>query len=362
MESAPLLFDLGPPKPTTRQVADLIRSGGMEALTDAERRADAATYQEVRCRSALNPVKGMPFDWTLNPYRGCTHGCHYCYARRYHTQFELDAGDQFASVIFVKTNLVDVLKRELARPAWTRPLVALGTATDCYQPIEGHYKLTRRALEVFSEWRNPVSIVTKGPMVVRDTDVLQSFAGRADCSVYISIPCVDEAVSDALEPGTAPPLKRLRALRHLVDAGIHAGVLMSPIVPGISSKPALIERTVKAVADHGACFIGSNVMYLQDGTRDHFMRWLAQSHPELLEAYARLYPAKYPLSEYRGEVRNAVAAAKARHGYAPTAARRESRSREPKPAGPTAPGLLLETAPAPEESGRPRSRKKGMPD
>ena len=115
---APLLFDLGRSSPTTRQIADVIRAGGTEALTEAHRRADAATYQEVSCRSALNRVKGMPFEWTLNPYRGCTHGCHYCYARRYHSQFELGAGDEFASVIFVKTNFVEVLRRELANPSW----------------------------------------------------------------------------------------------------------------------------------------------------------------------------------------------------------------------------------------------------
>ena len=159
METAPLLFDLGRRKPTTREIADAIKtSGAAGALTEATRRADAATYQEVTCRSALNPVKGMPFGWTINPYRGCTHGCHYCYARRYHTQFELGAGDEFASVIFVKTNLVDVLRRELQRPSWGGEHVAIGTATDCYQPIEGHYKLTRRALQVFAEFSNPVGV------------------------------------------------------------------------------------------------------------------------------------------------------------------------------------------------------------
>src|SRR5262245_10434726 len=127
MESAPLLFDLGRPKPTTRQIADLVRHGGADALTDAVRKADAAKYQEVRCRSALNHVKGMPFTWTLNPYRGCTHGCHYCYARRYQLQFELDADDEFSSIIFVKTNVVDVLRKELRSPAWQRESVAVGT-------------------------------------------------------------------------------------------------------------------------------------------------------------------------------------------------------------------------------------------
>ena len=162
MEIAPLLFDLGQSNPTTRQVADLVRSGGADALTEATRRADAARYQEVRCRSALNAVKGMPFRWTLNPYRGCTHGCHYCYARRYHTQFELGAGDEFASVIFVKTNLAQVLRRELQRPRWTREMVAVGTATDCYQPIEGFYKLTRAALEAFCEFSALVNAAERG--------------------------------------------------------------------------------------------------------------------------------------------------------------------------------------------------------
>src|SRR5882757_6270201 len=129
MRSFPVLFDLAT-KPTTRDIADVVRTGGSAALTEAERRADQARYQEVRCRSALNPVRGMPFSWTLNPYRGCTHGCHYCFARRYHVQFELDSDDEFASVILVKRNFVDILQRELDRPSWTREQVALGTATD----------------------------------------------------------------------------------------------------------------------------------------------------------------------------------------------------------------------------------------
>jgi DNA repair photolyase len=303
VETAPLLFDLGKPRPTTRDVADLIRlGGGADALTDATRRADAARYQEVRCRSALNPVKGMPFEWTLNPYRGCTHACHYCYARRYHTQFELGADDEFASVIFVKTNFVEVLRRELQKPSWQRDYIAVGTATDCYQPIEGHYKLTRGALEALCEHRNPAGVVTKGPMIVRDKDVLVDLSKRAGCSVYISVPSVDEDVWRQLEPGTAPPMQRLRAVRELVDAGVRAGVLMNPIVPGISSRPALMERTMKAIADHGARFVGCNVMFLEGGTRDHFTRWLEAEHPELVDGYRTLYARKYASSSYRKEV------------------------------------------------------------
>ena len=220
----------------------------------------------------------MPFEWTLNPYRGCTHGCHYCYARRYHTQFELGADDEFASVIFVKTNFVEVLRRELQKPSWQGDYVAVGTATDCYQPIEGHYKLTRAA-------RGALRVPQPGGRRHQGTDdrARQGRAAgpvaRAGCSVYISVPCVDEDVWRQLEPGTAPPLQRLRAVRELVDAGVRAGVLMNPIVPGISSKPALIERTMKAIADHGARFVGCNVMFLEGGTRDHFMRWLDDGVP-----------------------------------------------------------------------------------
>jgi DNA repair photolyase len=316
MDFAPLLFDLGRSAPTTRQIADLVKSGGADALTDAVRRADAARYQEVRCRSALNPVKGMPFDWTLNPYRGCTHGCHYCYARRYQTQFGLGSDDEFASIIFVKTNVVEVLRRELQKPTWTREYVAVGTATDCYQPIEGHYKLTRGALEALCEAGNPTGIVTKGPMIVRDTDVLAQMTRGAGCTVYISVPTVDEDAWRQLEPGTAHPLQRLRAVRELTEAGVRAGVLMNPIVPGITSKPALLERTMKAIADSGARFVGCNVMFLEGGTRDHFMRWLAQEYPQLVDGYASLYARKYAPAAYRREVGTIVGDLRKKYGVA----------------------------------------------
>src|SRR5512141_1713227 len=229
MSEQPLIFDLGKRPPTVRAMALDIRQRGDAALDQAQRRADAARYQEVTCRSALNPVKGMPFNWTLNPYRGCTHGCHYCFARRYQTQFELGPGDDFSSVIFVKVNLVAILRRELDKPSWTREDVAVGTATDPYQPIEGHYKLTRRALEALLAARNPIGLVTKGPMVVRDADLLADIGRRYGCTVYVSVPTVDEDAWRALEPGTAHPLQRLRAVRALRDAGVDAGVLMSPV-------------------------------------------------------------------------------------------------------------------------------------
>jgi DNA repair photolyase len=309
-----VLFDLGAGKPTTRQIADIVKNGGTAALTEAERRADAARYQEVTCRSALNRVKGMPFEWTLNPYRGCTHGCHYCFARRYHVQFELDSDDEFASIILVKTNFVDVLKRELDKPTWTREQVALGTATDPYQPIEGHYRLTRGAIQALARARTPVGLVTKGPMVVRDRDVLLELTRAASCTVCMSVPTVDEEAWRILEPGTAHPLQRLRAVRELVDAGINAGVLMAPIVPGFSSSRDKLERTIKAIADHGARFVGCNVMYLQDGTRTHFMKFIAREFPAMAPRFERLYARKYPPDHYREEVRAMVRMLQQRYG------------------------------------------------
>jgi DNA repair photolyase len=310
----PLFLDLGAPKPTTRDIADTIRHGGIAALTEAERRADDARYQEVACRSALNAVQGMPFNWTLNAYRGCTHGCHYCFARRYHAQFEMNSDDEFASVILVKKNVAGVLRRELDRPSWARQLVAVGTATDPYQPIEGHYRLTRECLTVFAAARTPIGLVTKGPMIVRDRDVLLDVTRAAAATVCMSVPTVDDDAWRTLEPGTAHPLQRLRAVRELVDAGINAGVLMAPIVPGFSSSRAKLERTVKAIADHGARFVGCNVMYLQDGTRSHFMNFLAREFPSMRPRYERLYARKYPPDSYRKEVQGMVRVLQQRYG------------------------------------------------
>jgi DNA repair photolyase len=312
MDRQPLIFDLGR-RPTTRTVALRIREEGDGGLDEAQRRADAARYQEVTCRSALNRVEGMPFRWTLNPYRGCTHACHYCFARRYQTQFELGPGDDFSSVIFVKTNLVDVLRRELDKPGWMREQVALGTATDPYQPIEGHYKLTRGALEALIAGRTPIGLVTKGPMVVRDADLLRELGRAAGCTVYVSIPTVDENAWRALEPGTAPPLQRLRAVRQLRDAGVNAGVLMAPVVPGFTTQPARLEATIKAVADHGAAFMGANLLYLKGGTRDHFMGFLAREYPQLVEGYNRLYAGAYAPPDYVKAVRSMIDSIQERH-------------------------------------------------
>src|SRR5262245_32828912 len=307
------LFELGPKPPTTKAIALQVRERGPESLDQAQRRADDARYQEVTCRSALNPVKGMPFNWTLNPYRGCTHGCHYCFARRYQTQFELGFGDEFSSLIFVKVNFADVLRRELDKPSWTRELVALGTATDPYQPIEGHYRLTRRAIEALIAARTPVGVVTKGPMIVRDADLLRQLSSVAKVTVCLSVPTVDEEAWRALEPGTAHPLQRLRAVRVLRDAGVNAGVLMAPVVPGFTTQTAKLEATIKAAVDHGAAFMGANLLYLKGGTKDHFMGFLAQEFPEMVQGYRRLYPGAYASPAYAATVRGLIDTLQQRH-------------------------------------------------
>ncbi|HET7696534.1 MAG TPA: radical SAM protein [Vicinamibacterales bacterium] len=307
------LFELGRKPPTTKMIALQVRERGAASLDEAQRRADAARYQEVTCRSALNPVKGMPFAWTLNPYRGCTHGCHYCFARRYQTQFELGPGDEFSSLIFVKVNFPDVLRRELDKPTWTREQVALGTATDPYQPIEGHYKLTRRTIEALIAARTPVGIVTKGPMIVRDADLLAELSRVAKCTVCMSVPTVDEDAWRALEPGTAHPMQRLRAVRALRDAGVNAGVLMAPVVPGFTTNSAKLDATVKACADHNAAFVGANVLYLKGGTKDHFMGFLRHSFPEMVAGYERLYPGAYAPAEYVESVRALIEMIQQRH-------------------------------------------------
>jgi DNA repair photolyase len=342
----PLIFDLGKRPPTMRALALRIRDEGTgSALDEAQLRADAARYQEVTCRSALNAVKGMPFNWTLNPYRGCTHACHYCFARRYQTQFELGPDDHFSSVIIVKINLVEVLRRELDKPSWIREQVAVGTATDPYQPIEGHYKLTRRSLEALRDGRTPIGLVTKGPMVVRDADLLADIGRRFGCTVYMSVPTVDEDAWRALEPGTAHPLQRLKAVRTLRDAGVNAGVLMAPVVPGFTTQPAKLEATIKAIADHGAAFMGANLMYLKEGTRDHFMGFLSKEYPEMVESYNRLYAGAYAKPDYIKAVRSMIDTLQQRHEIR----RRKPRNGESVPQEADDPEVEKEEA-APEQA------------
>ncbi|MEX0674835.1 MAG: radical SAM protein [Gaiellaceae bacterium] len=248
-----------------------------------------AEYREEPCRTALNRVRGMPFAWSLNPYMGCVHQCTFCYVRAFEQRADRPADHRYGQSIRVKVNVVDVLRRELARASWQGEEIAIGAATDPYQPAEGRYRLTRGCLEALAETANPFSLITRGPLVVRDVDVLQEAARRADVSVTFSVPTLDNEVWRRTEPGTAPPRQRLRALKTLVDAGVKAGVGMAPILPGLSDRPEQLAEVVRAAREAGATNVWCNVLYLRPGTREHFLSCLAEDWPELLPTYERLY-------------------------------------------------------------------------
>ncbi len=258
-------------------------------------------YREEPCRSALNRVKGMGFKWSLNPYMGCVHRCTFCYVRAFERRADRPSDDRYGRSIRVKTNVADVLRRELARPSWKREIVAIGAATDPYQPAEGRYRLTRACLEVLRDAANPVRIITRGPMIMRDVDVLAELAARADLAVTFSIPTLDEDVWQRTEPGTAHPRQRLRALSALVEAGVRASVGMAPILPGISDRPEQLAEVVRAAREAGACGIWTGVLYLKPGTREHFLESLAAEWPELLPRYEELYGRRAYLSAKQTE-------------------------------------------------------------
>ena len=246
-------------------------------------------YREEPCKVALNRVKGMPFDWSLNPYMGCAHRCTFCYVRAFERRADRPSDGRYGRSIRVKVNVAEVLRTELARRTWVGDGIAIGAATDPYQPAEGRYKLTRSCLEALRDAWNPFSLITRGPMIVRDVDVLAEASRRADVSVTFSVPTVDEDVWRTTEPGTAPPGQRLRALKTLVEAGVRASVGMAPLLPGLSDHPRSLERVVAAAREAGACGIWANMLYLRPGTREHFLECLARDWPELLPDYERLY-------------------------------------------------------------------------
>jgi DNA repair photolyase len=258
-----------------------------------------AEYREEPCRSALNRVRGMPFAWSLNPYMGCAHRCTFCYVRAFEARADRPWDERYGASIRVKTNVAEVLRCELARPSWQREPVAVGAATDPYQPAEGRYCLTRACIEAFAEAASPFSIITRGPLIVRDVDVLAEAARRARVSVTFSVPTLDHEIWRHTEPGTAPPRQRLRALSRLVEAGIDAGVGMAPILPGLSDKPELLAEVVREARAAGATGIWANLLYLRPGTREHFLAALGRDWPDLLPHYERMYDrgAYLPRSE-----------------------------------------------------------------
>ena len=273
-------------------------------------------YEEVQCRSALNKASGMEFRWSLNPYRGCVHGCHYCFARRYHSYLDLNVGNDFTGIILVKANVAEVLSGELSRRSWRREPVAIGTATDPYQPIEGKYRLTRQCLQTFVDWRSPASLITKGTMAVRDIDVMLELERRAGFTICFSLTTLDDDLWRKLEPGTPPPSKRLEAMQRLVAAGVKAGVAVAPIIPGITDDQANLETVTRAAADHGARFLWGSTLRLKPGTKEHFMEFLDREYPALLASYRQLYPGAHASRPVQNDIQARIGKLKSSNGLA----------------------------------------------
>ncbi len=274
-----------------------------------------AEYREEPCKVALNRVKGMMFKWSLNPYMGCVHRCTFCYVRAFELRADRPFDDHYGRSIRVKTNVVEVLRRELGKPTWQHEAVAIGAATDPYQPAEGRYRLTRGCVAALGAAANPLSLITRGPLIVRDVDVLAEAARHASVSVTFSIPTLDEEIWRRTEPGTAHPRQRLRALHELVEAGMKANVGMAPILPGISDRPEQLEEVVREARAAGACGVWANLLFLRPGTREHFLEALAEDFPEQLPRYERLYARRaYLGAEHAKPIRAQVAELARKHG------------------------------------------------
>jgi DNA repair photolyase len=251
------------------------------------------TFHEVLSKSALNHVAAtsrmLPGEWTLNPYRGCTHACAYCYARPTHDHLGFGIGDDFQEQIVVKTNIVDVLRAELTKKRTLPPRVALGTNTDPYQRAEGRYQLMPGIIDALAGARVPFSILTKGSLIRRDVDRLAAAAEHVKVELGMSISILDDDIQSSLEPGTPTTSARLAALRDIRAAGLPCTVFMAPILPYLTDGQDQIDRLVGALADAGATDVLPTVLYLQSGVKPLFLTWLRNHHPGLMPRYAHLY-------------------------------------------------------------------------
>ena len=267
---------------------------------------------EQQAKSVINAVAGMPFKWSINPYRGCYHQCRFCYARSTHTYLEQDGVGSWGSRIYVKVNAPAVVRSEVSARRWKHEHVAVGTATDPYQPLEGRYRVTRGILEALRDYDTPAGIITRSPLVVRDVDVLRGLAAGPGVSVSISVATLDAELAREIEPTVAPPMQRLRAIRMLAEAGITVNLALAPVLPGITDAPESIEAVVRAGREAGAAKIWHNTLHLHEAGRDSFFAYLRESRPELLARYAQLYRGKYAPKVIAGEIDDRVNAARDR--------------------------------------------------
>jgi DNA repair photolyase len=249
------------------------------------------TFHEIEAKTILNRVPGnfLPFDWTINPYRGCSHACVYCFARPTHEYLGLDTGKDFDSQIVVKINAVELTRAETSPARWPGEPIALGTNTDPYQPAEGRYRLTRGILEVLIDRGNPFSVLTKSTLALRDIELFAEAARHGNVTVSFSIGTLDAKVWKETEPGTPHPQRRVEAIARLSEAGIPTGVLVAPVIPGLSDTPEQVAEVVAACREAGAGSVYPIRLHLRPGVREHFMGWLAGSHPELIGTYEDLY-------------------------------------------------------------------------
>ncbi|MGH2448941.1 MAG: radical SAM protein [Chloroflexota bacterium] len=273
------------------------------------------SVREIQCKTALNRVKGMPFIWSLNPYRGCRHACVYCYARPTHEYLGLNGAEEFQEVIFAKINAPEVVRHELGKQSWRGEGVVLGTATDPYQQAESRYRITRGILEAFRDFHNPISITTKSPMVLQDLDILADLNLHASVTVNFTITTLDEILWRKLEPTTSKPRKRLAAIRTLNGRGIRAGVFLSPILPGLTDSDDHLETVIAAARDHNADFVQLGVLRLGAGIGDYYLPFIERHFPHLRERYRRLYRGNYADDAYSRDVRARAENLKRRHGY-----------------------------------------------
>jgi DNA repair photolyase len=276
------------------------------------------SYLEDACKTALNRVpeqSRMPFRWTINPYRGCAHSCHYCFARAYHAYLDLGIGHDFATKIVVKVNVVDILRRELASPRWAGEPVAMGTATDPYQQCEGRYRLTRGIVEALADFGNPLSILTKSTLILRDLDALERLDTAAGVTVSMSVGTLDERVRRVVEPGTPPGRKRLDVLARFASAGIRTGVLVAPILPWLTDDEEHLDEVLAACAAAGVGSASPILLHVRPSIRDHFMPWVRETYPWLYPRYVELFGSRsYAPRQYREAVLERFARLRVRHG------------------------------------------------
>ncbi|MBO4207395.1 Rv2578c family radical SAM protein [Micromonospora echinofusca] len=276
------------------------------------------TFYEVRAKSIINRVPGtsrVPFEWTVNPYRGCSHACVYCFARNTHTWLDLDAGADFDRRIVVKVNAGELIRRELAAPRWRGAPVAMGTNVDCYQRAEGRYELMPEILGALRDFANPFSILTKGTLILRDLPLLRQAAEVTRVGLSFSVGFVDETLWRTVEPGTPSPQRRLDAVRTLSDAGFDVGVLMAPVLPGLTDTDESIEATVAAVAAAGATGVTPLALHLRPGAREWYAAWLAREFPRLVPRYRELFGGgSYLPAAYQRDLVARVRTAARRYG------------------------------------------------